>query len=113
MQEKFKALGHDVRLRIYRALREGKLCVCELTELLDMSQPAVSQHLSKLKDAGLIESERHGQWMFYVPSNNRFRDALEDLLGESPGELRDSLAEVRRMDLCDLRDDCGNLPEEG
>ena len=113
MEEKFKALGHEVRLKMYRALREEKLCVCELTELLGMSQPAVSQHLSKLKDAGLIEAERKGQWTFYSPSTTPFRRALEDLLGETPESLRDTLEEIRAMDLCDLRDDCGNLPKEG
>lgn len=113
VQEKFKALGHEVRLEIYRALREEKLCVCELTELLGMTQPAVSQHLSTLKNADLIQSERKGQWTFYSVAKNPFLEAVEDLLGKTPDELGASLQEIKRKDLCDLRDEQGNLPTEG
>lgn len=113
LEDKFRALGHEVRLKIYRALREEKLCVCELTELLDMSQPAVSQHLSKLKNAELIESERQGQWTFYCSSGGRFTETIEDLLEDTPGSLRRSVNEIKKKNLCELRDQQGNLPEEG
>ena len=113
LEEKFRALGHEVRLKIYRALQEEKLCVCELTELLDMSQPAVSQHLSKLKNADLIEPERQGQWTFYHRSSGRFTEAIGDLLEETPGSLHRSVNEIKNKNLCELRDPQGNLPEEG
>jgi ArsR family transcriptional regulator len=47
-------------------IREQKrLCVCELTEALDIPQPKASRHLGILRDAGLLETERQGQWIYY------------------------------------------------
>ena len=114
MEEKFRALGHEVRLTIYRALRETKLCVCEITELLEMSQPAVSQHLSKLKNAGLIESERIGQWTFYRPADNDFGNTLAPLIESTTNDISQRIETLIRNDLCDLRNDSGELhrPED-
>jgi ArsR family transcriptional regulator len=72
-----KALGDPVRLQLVDVLRKhaGKVCVCELVPLFDLSQPTVSHHLKKLKDAGIVGSERQGLWAYYyvIP------DALEEL----------------------------------
>ncbi len=72
-----KALGDPVRLQIVDVLRKhaGKVCVCELVPLFDLSQPTVSHHLKKLREAGIVGSERQGLWAYYyvVP------DALEEL----------------------------------
>ena len=72
-----KALGDPVRLQIIDVLRKhaGKVCVCELVPLFDLSQPTVSHHLKKLREAGIVGSERQGLWAYYyvVP------DALEEL----------------------------------
>ena len=57
----FKALGEPTRLKILRLLAEQELCVCELEEILDMSQPRVSQHLKVLKQAGLVKERREAQ----------------------------------------------------
>ncbi len=111
MFEKFKALGHRDRLTIYRALREGMLCVCEIEQLLDLSQSAVSQHLSKLRNAGLVESVRHGQWTFYRLEEGPFHEALDDLLSPATDALVDDLDDIRTSDLCDLRDENGQLRE--
>ncbi|MGW5735924.1 MULTISPECIES: ArsR/SmtB family transcription factor [Streptomyces] len=64
----FKALGDPVRLRLLSmiASREGgEICVCELTPAFDLSQPTISHHLKLLKQAGLIDSERRGTWVYY------------------------------------------------
>ncbi|MGK7370923.1 MAG: ArsR/SmtB family transcription factor [Candidatus Halalkalibacterium sp. M3_1C_030] len=61
-----KLAANDVRLKIlYLLNKEDKLCPCDLSDILDMSVPAVSQHLRKLKDGGLVETERDGQTIFY------------------------------------------------
>jgi ArsR family transcriptional regulator, arsenate/arsenite/antimonite-responsive transcriptional repressor len=62
-----KALGDPVRLQLIDVLRKhaGKVCVCELVPLFDLSQPTVSHHLKVLRDAGLVDSERHGLWAYY------------------------------------------------
>lgn len=60
-----KLLGDKTRLTIMKILDEGSCCVSELVEILQISQPAISQHLRKLKDIGLVEEERKGQWISY------------------------------------------------
>ena len=60
-----RALAHPVRLRIVDLLQNGELCVKGLEELLGVSQSSVSQHLSRLRYAGLIESERKGHLVCY------------------------------------------------
>jgi DNA-binding transcriptional ArsR family regulator len=61
-----KLAANDVRLKIlYLLSKEDRLCPCDLSDILDMSVPAVSQHLRKLKDGGLVETERDGQLIFY------------------------------------------------
>lgn len=61
-----KLAANDVRLKIlYLLSREKQLCPCDLSDILDMSVPAVSQHLRKLKDGGLVETEREGQTILY------------------------------------------------
>jgi ArsR family transcriptional regulator, arsenate/arsenite/antimonite-responsive transcriptional repressor len=72
-----KALGDPVRLQLVDVLRKhaGKVCVCELVPLFDLSQPTVSHHLKVLRDAGIVGSERVGLWAYYyvIP------DALKEL----------------------------------
>ncbi|MEQ8357893.1 MAG: metalloregulator ArsR/SmtB family transcription factor [Cytophagales bacterium] len=61
-----KLAGNDVRLKIlYLLNKEDQLCPCDLGDILDMSVPAVSQHLRKLKDGGLVETQREGKVIFY------------------------------------------------
>jgi ArsR family transcriptional regulator len=62
-----KALGDPVRLQLVDVLRKhaGKVCVCELVPLFDLSQPTVSHHLKVLRDAGIVGSERQGLWAYY------------------------------------------------
>ncbi len=66
----FKALGDPVRLRLRLlsmiASREGgEICVCDLTPAFDLSQPTISHHLKLLRQAGLIDCERRGTWVYY------------------------------------------------
>lgn len=72
-----KALGDSVRLQLVDVLRKhaGKVCVCELVPLFDISQPTLSHHLKKLRDAGIVDSERRGLWAYYYVTS----DALEEL----------------------------------
>src|SRR2546423_8853592 len=62
-----KALGDPIRLQLVDVLRKhaGKVCVCELVPLFDVSQPTLSHHLKKLRDAGILDSERRGLWAYY------------------------------------------------
>ena len=62
-----KALSDPIRVQLVDVLRRnaGKVCVCELTPLFDVSQPTVSHHLKILRDAGIVGSERRGLWAYY------------------------------------------------
>ncbi len=62
-----KALGDPVRLQLVDVLGKhaGRVCVCELVPLFELSQPTVSHHLKVLRDAGIVGSERQGLWAYY------------------------------------------------
>ena len=62
-----KTLSDPVRLQLVDVLRKhaGKVCVCELVPLFDLSQPTVSHHLKVLRDAGVLGCERQGLWSYY------------------------------------------------
>jgi ArsR family transcriptional regulator len=63
---RFKALAEPVRVAIVNRLAaQGDTCVCELVDALDLAQPTVSHHLRVLREAGLVESERRGTWIYY------------------------------------------------
>jgi len=62
----FKCLADDTRTKVTLLIvREGELCVCELTAALDQSQPKISRHLALLRSAGLLMDRRQGQWVYY------------------------------------------------
>ncbi|TVR75388.1 MAG: ArsR family transcriptional regulator [Spirochaetaceae bacterium] len=72
--DRFKALADSTRLRIVNLLREGSLCVCNIEQVLEISQTSASRHLAKLQAAGILESERHAQWVYYRISAQFLRD---------------------------------------
>ncbi|RYM06079.1 ArsR family transcriptional regulator [Sporolactobacillus sp. THM7-7] len=60
-----KLLGDKTRMTILSYLKGHELCVCELVDLLHVSQPAMSQHLKKLRLAGIIRERKQGTWVYY------------------------------------------------
>jgi ArsR family transcriptional regulator len=73
-----KALADPTRLTMMAALwkAEAPICVCDFTASLDLSQPTISHHMGKLREAGLVESEKQGIWIYYrlseaLPSSTR------------------------------------------
>jgi ArsR family transcriptional regulator len=71
-----KALGDPIRLQLVDVLRKhaGKVCVCELVPLFDLSQPTVSHHLKVLREAGLVDSERRGLWAYYYVTPDSLKE---------------------------------------
>ncbi len=64
----FKALADPVRLRLLSIVAShpgGEACVCDLSSAFDLTQPTVSHHLRVLREAGLLECERRGTWVYY------------------------------------------------
>lgn len=64
----FKALGDPVRIRLLSQIATaegGEVCVCDLTAGFDVTGPTISHHLKVLREAGLIDCERRGTWVYY------------------------------------------------
>jgi ArsR family transcriptional regulator len=64
----FKALGDPVRLQLMSMIAsapDGEMCVCDLTPAFDLSGPTISHHLKTLREAGLVDSDRRGTWVYY------------------------------------------------
>ena len=71
-----KALGDPIRMQLVDVLRKhaGKVCVCELVPLFDLSQPTVSHHLKVLREAGIVGSERRGLWAYYYVNSEALQE---------------------------------------
>lgn len=66
-----KALADETRLRIIMLLAgQGELCVCDLTEILEISQPKISRHLAILRESGLLHGRKSGLWVYYSLHQN-------------------------------------------
>jgi len=68
LARKFKALGEPVRLRLLTLIAGypgGEACVCDISDGFDISQPTISHHLKVLREAGLLDCERRGTWVYY------------------------------------------------
>ena len=64
--EIFRLLSDETRLRALLLIRaEKELCVCELVQALNISQPKISRHMAALRESGLVQARRHAQWVFY------------------------------------------------
>lgn len=78
-----KALAHPTRLWIVEQLSDGEKCVCTFVEHIDADVSTVSQHLSVLKNAGIVESEKRGKNVFYslkVPCILTFMECIETVI---------------------------------
>ena len=82
LASRFKALADPTRVAIVNRLSQADcVCVCDLTEAFDLSQPTISHHLRILREAGLVEASRRGTWAYYR------------LVPEAVGALRTALGE--------------------
>jgi ArsR family transcriptional regulator, arsenate/arsenite/antimonite-responsive transcriptional repressor len=87
MSQILKLLGDKTRLTIMGILKQRECCVCEFQEVFHTSQPSISQHLRKLKDAGLVKEERRGQWIYYsINTKTDLYELIEDILNHVPDQ---------------------------
>lgn len=87
-----KALADPTRLKILSLLRTRDCCVCELVPIFNISQPAISKHVSRLKTAELVHETRKGQWVFYSINEKRL-----DEIGYALSNLPDLSEELRKL----------------
>ncbi|MCQ6562775.1 ArsR/SmtB family transcription factor [Paenibacillus mendelii] len=93
MAETLKLLGDKTRLTIMVLLKERALCVCDIVELLETSQPNASQHLRKLKAARLLNETRKGQWIYYS-LNIEDKPHIQMILGHLPS-LKENMDQLK------------------
>jgi len=85
-----KAISDKNRLKIIDLLSCGKMCVCKITENLNLSQPNISHHLKVLKEAGLIKSTKRGKWVDYelkLEKLERLQLDLGEIIAEDDCEI--------------------------
>ncbi|PAQ13468.1 transcriptional regulator [Bacillaceae bacterium SAOS 7] len=82
-----KLLGDKTRLTMVKMLDTNDYCVCEFVAIFNMSQPAISQHLRKLRDVELVQETRRGQWMIYsLNKENIYYSFVHSLLSHLPSQ---------------------------
>lgn len=82
-----KLLGDKTRLTMIKILDSHDACVCEFVEIFKTSQPAISQHIRKLKDAGLVRETRKGQWIIYsLNKESEYFSLVQYLLQHLPNQ---------------------------
>ncbi|PMR72259.1 metalloregulator ArsR/SmtB family transcription factor [Billgrantia endophytica] len=102
----FKCLGDETRLTVTLLIRrETELCVCEMTHALGQSQPKVSRHLAQLREYGLLQDRRDGQWVYYRLADGLASWVVATLDAAEAGE-------ASRLDTLQARlQGMGNRPE--
>jgi ArsR family transcriptional regulator, arsenate/arsenite/antimonite-responsive transcriptional repressor len=110
----FRAFADPTRLRILHLLSAGELCVCDLTDVLQVPQPKVSRHLAYLRRAGLVRPRREGLWSHYrlaevaYPLQAKLLSCLACCLGDLPELTEDARKLARRRPDRVLSDRCCN-----
>ncbi|WP_019119732.1 ArsR/SmtB family transcription factor [Brevibacillus massiliensis] len=93
LADTLKALADPTRLKIISLLRSRDCCVCELVPIFNISQPAISKHVNRLKTAGLVRETRKGQWVFYSLNEKSLKD-----IGFALSQLPDLTEELRNLE---------------
>ncbi|UTW01061.1 metalloregulator ArsR/SmtB family transcription factor [Marinomonas rhizomae] len=97
----YKALADDTRLRCLLLITQyQELCVCELTEALNETQPKISRHLAQLRKNGLLSDRRQGQWVFYQlhpELANWSKSVLQTTLDNQVLWLKDNVDQLETM----------------
>lgn len=94
MSNFFKALAHPTRIQILRLLENGSLCVCDILPKLESEQSNTSQHLSVLKQSGILESRREGTRVVYSVTSPQVFEVLEAVEAILQHQIKET---VRKM----------------
>lgn len=113
-----KAIGHPIRLRLLAMLRDGPLCVCQMTVVVKLAASTVSEHLSELRKAGLVTERKQGRWVEYRLSDPALRQGTldpawvalqEDREAQADAILLKELRRVRVDELCGVNLDLARI----
>lgn len=81
--EQLKLVADKTRLTMLSLMKEREWCVCEFVDILEISQPGISQHLRKLKAQGIVKEDKRGQWVYYS-LNVEDKPYIQDVLKYMP-----------------------------
>lgn len=99
-----KAVSDPTRLLMMKLVQTHELCVCQFVQMFGMTQPAISQHLRKLKQAGLVKETRKGQWRFYSMNHESVHaelvSAILDHLADTDPQLELLRAKEMPVNCC-------------
>lgn len=107
----FKTLSDPGRLRILKMLQSKKLCVCELTDILNLATSTVSKHLSILKENGFIIEEKDGKWVNYMINPTPTDPRISALLSSLDFWIADDetiINDKKKLTVVDRNNVCGN-----
>lgn len=93
MADRLKALADPTRLRIVALLKTRDFCICELVPYFNISQPAVSKHMQRLRAVKLVSEQRKGQWVFYSLAGD-LPSSIQDLIDDLP----DLSSEIKELE---------------
>lgn len=97
-----KLISDRTRLKMLAHLKNGEMCVCEFVDLFEISQPAISQHLKKLRTAGIIVERKQAPWVYYRLSSD-LPEYISDMIRALPAV---------RFRKCDCQESKSPLPLE-
>ncbi|MDZ7843531.1 MAG: metalloregulator ArsR/SmtB family transcription factor [Anaerolineales bacterium] len=98
----FSVLGNDFRIQLLYAIGKGEICVCHMEEVLQKRQPYISQHLSVLRESGLLQTRRDGKYVYY-----RLKDSALFELIKAAAELQEfSVKEMPVISSPGVKNDC-------
>ena len=96
----FKALADETRLRILNLLSRRELCVCQIEEILGISQPKASRHLAYLRNAALVKDRREAFWIYYslAEPEGRLHQRVLEWLREASAEIPQAAADLDALE---------------
>jgi ArsR family transcriptional regulator len=106
----FKALSDPNRLRILKMLQTKSLCVCEITDVLNLATSTVSKHLSILRDSGFIIEEKDGKWVNYMINPKPFDLRISSVLSTLDFWISDDnliISDKQKIQKVDRNEVCG------
>ena len=106
-----KCISDETRFKILKLIAEDTLCVCELTEILDRTQPCISQHISRFKKLNLVNEKKDKQWSYYSLNEDLYQKYIEKLNNLQKmrfsqlnlKEVGDKFKEVKNKDMCNIK----------
>ena len=100
LSELFKVLSDDTRLRIINLLAKQDLCVCELVDILDLSQPKISKHIARLRSINLVNTKRNEQYIYYSldRSNFEYMNIINTVLQTKNTKLLEDIRNLEKVE---------------